>query len=124
MSFSYSQSTGQMTRDGELVATGYSGNGPGLNNAAAQMQKDVGPIPQGLYTIEPPHADPVVGPIAMRLDPAPGNEMYGRGDFLIHGDNAAMDHTASEGCIVLPRDARVAIGGAVLAGDDQLLVTA
>lgn len=113
-----------MARNGEPLATGYSGNNLGLNNPAAQMQKDVGPVPQGDYTIEPPHADAKVGPIAMRLDPAPGNEMYGRGDFLIHGDNAAMDHTASEGCIIMPREARMAIGAAVLAGDDQLTVTA
>jgi hypothetical protein len=105
-------------------ATGYSGNGEGLNNPAMQNAHAVGPLPQGSYTIQPPHADPKVGPIAMRLAPAPANEMFGRGDFLIHGDNAQANHTASEGCIVLAHDARVAIGAAVLAGDNQLEVTA
>jgi hypothetical protein len=83
-----------------------------------------GPLPRGSYTILPPHADPQVGPIAMHLVPAPGNEMFRRGDFLIHGDNPQMNHTASEGCIILAHDARVAIGAAVLAGDNQLEVTA
>ena len=106
------------------MATGYSGNGEGLNNPEMQQVKGVGPIPQGVYTIEPPHADPVVGPVAMRLQPAAGNEMFGRGDFLIHGDNADLDHSASEGCIVLPYDARVEIGAEVRLGNNQLTVTA
>lgn len=119
----YSQRTGLFTIDG-WSAVGYSGNGEGLNNPAMQDVKDVGPIPQGVYTVEPPHADPVVGPVAMRLQPAAANEMFGRGDFLIHGDNTKLDHSASEGCIVLPHSARVEIGAAVLIGNDQLTVTA
>jgi hypothetical protein len=123
MSFKYSQTTGRMTGE-NFEATGYSGNGEGLNNPAMQDVHAVGPLPQGSYTILAPHADPKVGPIAMGLAPAPGNEMFRRGDFLIHGDNPQMNHTASEGCIILPHDARVAIGAAVLAGDNQLEVTA
>jgi len=119
----YSQGTGVFRGD-DWMATGYSGNGAGLNNPEMQQVKDVGPIPQGRYTIEPPHADPVVGPVAMRLQPAEANEMFGRGDFLIHGDNAAMNQTASEGCIVLPHSARVEIGAEVLLGNNQLTVTA
>jgi len=122
MPFQYQQSTGEFSKNGELVAYGYSGNGDGLNNPAMQIVKDVGPIPQGTYRIEQPHADPVVGPVAMRLTPYPTTEMYGRGDFLIHGDNAAMNQTASEGCIILPHDARVQIGEAVVNGDAVLTV--
>ena len=122
MGFEYQQSTGQLT--GTVTAEGYSGNGAGLNNPAMQQVHAVGPLPQGTYTIQPPHADPKVGPIAMRLVPAPANDMFGRGDFLMHGDNAAMNHTASEGCIILPKAARIAIGAAVLAGDTQLSVVA
>lgn len=117
----YSQSTGLFTGSG-ITATGYSGHGEGLNNPAMQDVHDVGPLPQGVYTIQPPHADPKVGPVAMRLEPSPDNTMFGRGDFLIHGDNAAMDHTASEGCIIIPHDARVKIGEAVTDGDNQLTV--
>jgi hypothetical protein len=123
MGFQYSQTTGEFTQDGQPLGTGYSGNGEGLNNAAMQQVHGVGPIPQGTYTIGPPHADAEVGPVAMALLPAAGNAMFNRGDFLIHGDNAALDHTASEGCIVLPHDVRVMIAAAVLAGDDQLTVT-
>lgn len=119
----YSQRAGLFRING-WAAIGYSGHGAGLNNPKMQQVKDVGPIPQGVYTIEPPHADPVVGPVAMRLQPAEANEMFGRGDFLIHGDNAAMNQTASEGCIVLPHSARVEIGAAVLMGNTQLTVTA
>jgi hypothetical protein len=124
MSFEYSQASGKMTGSDGLSAQGYSGNGAGLNNPAAQCEHAVGPLPQGTYTIGAPHADAVVGPIAMRLTPAPANEMFARGDFLIHGDNSAMNHTASEGCIIMPKIARLAIGAAVLAGDTQLTVTA
>lgn len=126
--FEYSQSTGTMWRvkqdDADCMGEGYSGHGAGLNNPARQDQHNVGPIPQGVYTIAPPHADEKVGPMALRLTPAPENEMYGRGDFLIHGDNAHANHTASEGCIILPPGVRAAIGAAVLEGDDQLRVTA
>lgn len=118
----YSQSTGLFTGAG-LTVTGYSGHGEGLDNASMQDVHDIGPLPQGVYTIQPPHADTKVGPVAMRLVPAASNDMHGRGDFLIHGDNAAQNHTASEGCIILPRDVRVKIGEAVLSGDDQLMVT-
>ncbi len=105
-------------------AQGYSGNGEGLNNPAMQQVHGVGPLPQGIYTIHPPHDDVKVGPIAMRLVPESGNLMFGRGDFLIHGDNAHANFSASEGCIIMPHDARVAIGADVLAGDNQLQVTA
>jgi hypothetical protein len=122
MGFQYSQATGEFTEDGQLLATGYSGNGDGMNNPAMQQVHGTGPIPQGSYTIEAPHADAEVGPVAMCLVPAAGNAMFNRGDFLIHGDNPALDHSASEGCIVLPHTARAAIGAKVLAGDDQLTV--
>lgn len=123
MSFTYRQTTGQLVGP-DFGAQGYSGNGEGLNNPAMQDAHAVGPLPQGTYTILPPHADAKVGPIAMHLVPAAGNRMFNRGDFLIHGDNAAANHSASEGCIIMPHDARVAIGAAVLAGDNQLTVTA
>jgi hypothetical protein len=84
----------------------------------------VGPLPQGTYTISPPHADSQVGPVAMRLTPAPTNEMFNRGDFLIHGDNHLMNHSASDGCIIMPLATRIKIGSYVLQGDNQLEVTA
>jgi hypothetical protein len=45
----------------------------------------------------------------MRLEPDAGTDTRGRAGFLIHGDNTAMDHTASHGCIILPRATRLTI---------------
>ena len=109
--FIWHQTRGALMRDGELLGFGYSGNGYGYNNPAAQVVKKVGPIPQGKYTIDPSCTDAQVGPCAMRLVPDPTNLMFGRSGFFIHGDNAAMNRTASEGCIVLSRTIRELIAG-------------
>jgi hypothetical protein len=106
--WTYSQGTGKLfDPQGNHVATGYSGKGPGKNNCAMQHVRNVGPIPQGLYIIGKPYDSKKVGPYAIPLAPDPGNEMFGRSAFLIHGDNRT--HTASEGCIILPRRTRNAI---------------
>ncbi len=103
MSWIYSQSSGELTKDGELIATGYSGAGIGRNNPAEQAVPNVGPIPQGHYSIGPEFDAPVQGPCTMRLSPE-GHDALGRDGFLIHGDNAA--HDASTGCIILPFETR------------------
>jgi RHS repeat-associated protein len=102
----YSQSGGaldcydDLTGSHYLHCKGYSGNGSGLNNPAAQDQENVGPIPQGNYTIGNPTNEK--GPWTFPLIPDSSNVMYGRGGFLIHGDNSSHDNSASEGCIVIP----------------------
>lgn len=104
----YSQSTGEW-RDtlGRLLGTGYSGHGPGLNNPAMQNVKDVGPLPAGKYSMgQIIEHDPVVGEFAIPLIPDPANKMFGRDGFFIHGNDAQNDHSASEGCIVLPLTVR------------------
>lgn len=103
MSWIYSQSSGQLSRDGELIATGYSGAGAGRNNPAEQAVPNVGPIPQGHYLIGPEFDAPIQGPCTMRLSPN-GHDALGRDGFLIHGDNAT--HDASTGCVILPLEAR------------------
>jgi RHS repeat-associated protein len=118
--FEYDQKTGQMTHvlpDGKrvVVGTGYSGQGTGLNNPSEQYTPNSGPIPQGTYTIES-QRDNVTGaghklPGSMRLDPTSDTDTHGRAGFLIHGDNQRGDHSASNGCIILPRPARNDIGG-------------
>jgi hypothetical protein len=105
--YSYSQSTGQLTQDGAVVGTGYSGHGDGLNNPDLQDVEGEGPI----------H----LGPIAMPLTPDPANVMFGRSAFFMHGDNAAGDHSASDGCIIMGPTIRAAVRDS---GDDQLTVTA
>jgi hypothetical protein len=51
----YSQSTDEMTLDGQHVVTGYSGAGPGRNNPAMQASQGQGPIPQGSYSVGTAH---------------------------------------------------------------------
>src|SRR5450432_1024973 len=117
----YSQTTGALTRDGVPIGKGYSGNGDGLNNPAMQGVSAMGPLPRGTYTIGPPFVDPGKGPVVMRLTPNPVAEQFGRSGFLIHGDNAAMNHTASHGCIILARPLREQVAAS---GDRDLTVTA
>ena len=102
----YQQSTGRLTRDGELVAIGYSGHDIDKNVAAAEGAKNMGPLPRGLYSIGEAYTDPHLGPLAMQLTPDASDEMLGRAGFFIHGDSVAHPGDASEGCIVLPSFAR------------------
>ena len=103
--WTYSQGTGKLfDPDGVHVATGYSGKGRGKNNCELQHVRNVGPIPQGIYTIGQAYNSAKVGPFALPLTPDPSNDMGGRSAFLIHGDNKTG--TASEGCIILGRMVR------------------
>jgi hypothetical protein len=119
----YSQSSGQLTWDGALIGTGYSGHGPGLNNGAFEAVSNVGPIPKGLWDISGPIFTSSHGPYAFILTPAGTTETYARSGFLCHGDEIehAGEHLASEGCIILSRDVRNIIGDH-LAEDNQLTV--
>jgi hypothetical protein len=119
MAWTYVQKTGVLSHDGEPIGTGYSGNAVGLNNPDTQDKVGVGPIPCGTYRIAPAHEPPDhLGPMALPLIPARENNMFGRSAFFIHGDNAAMDHTASNGCIILARPLR----REVIDSDDTTLV--
>ena len=105
--WTYEQSTGRLYRhDGELVATGYSGNGAFKNEPGADHVVDHGPIPDGLYIMDPPVDTKTHGPYVMWLMPRPTNNMHGRAGFGIHGDSVLHAGTASEGCVILPRAAR------------------
>ncbi|HKT90099.1 MAG TPA: tlde1 domain-containing protein [Candidatus Sulfotelmatobacter sp.] len=120
--WTYRQSTGQLTDpDGTLVATGYSGHGDGKNNPALQDAHDIGPIPQGLYSIGSPTdlTGGPHGPYVLPLTPDPGNEMFGRSGFLMHGDSMGHPGEASLGCIIAPRPARVKVAES---GDQALQV--
>ena len=108
MPWTYSQSTGTLTGPAGQVATGYSGTGAGRNAPAMQATRNIGPIPQGAYTVGTPHDTSTHGPHVMRLAPVPGTQTFGRDGFLIHGDNRR--HDASQGCIILDRAARDRIG--------------
>lgn len=106
--WTYNQANGNLSRDGELVATGYSGADPeGKNNPAMEAEHDVGPIPRGLWRVatltvgETPH-----GPYVLHLEPQEGTDTFGRGGFLIHGDSINAPGTASKGCVIMPRSVR------------------
>ena len=113
----YSQSSGviSVSIDNEgtepgVVATGWAGNHAGKNNPDMQDKPCVGPLPQGFYTIcewEENHGH--LGPLVAFLKPDPGNEMFGRGDFFIHGPSGKNWGQESKGCIVVEHDEREAV---------------
>lgn len=119
MTWTYEQSTGQLSHDSGPFAIGYSGAGDGKNNPDAQDQHNVGPIPRGNYTIGAPCDTMTHGPYVLRLTPYAANNMCGRAGFLIHGDSVVHPGTASEGCIIMPRAIREKVWDS---GDRDLIV--
>jgi hypothetical protein len=120
----YEQSSGRwLDPQGLLLAVGYAGHGIGLNEPELESEPDIGPLPQGVYRIGDPVNTVRHGPYALPLTPDAANEMLGRADFMVHGDEIANpgQHAASEGCIILPRPAREQI---VASGDRGLQVVA
>lgn len=100
---------------GTFIGTAYSGNGSDLDNPATEAVSCHGPIPLGKWTIgeffddlepNPPDGLEHKGPQVCHLSPMEGTDTFGRSGFMIHGDNRAMNHTASDGCIVAPRFVR------------------
>lgn len=98
----YEQATGKLLRNGNFIAEGYAGYGPGKNNPAFECVKNIGPLPKGKYTINAPYDSKKVGEYALVLTADIHNKMYGRDDFRIHGDAIANPGSASQGCIILP----------------------
>lgn len=102
----YEQSTGKLFyNDGRLIAQCYSGFNEGKNNPELQDKANLGPIPQGSYTLgSPEHAGPGEtsknGPYTIRLTQDPANKMFGRDGFLMHGDAIKTPGSASHGCII------------------------
>jgi|YelNatPaOPRAMG01_1025707.scaffolds.fasta_scaffold90901_3 hypothetical protein len=100
----YSQSTGILKKDnGEILGQGYSGHGVGKNNPEMQSVKNVGPIPEGNYQLGKPFNSDHTGDYSIPLIPDPENEMYGRSQFLCHGDDREHPGEASLGCIIQSR---------------------
>ena len=117
MTWGYQQSTGYLTYGGQLQAIGYSGCDEGRNKPEFQEVHDVGPIPQGKYTIGDSYDDiGGKGPCVMPLIPDPDDNMFGRSGFLIHGNN--INNDASHGCIILPPAMRHLISDS----DDRILI--
>jgi len=90
----YHRRSGELDINGVTVTKkGYAGAVACRNNPAMEHVRNCGPLPHGTYTME--DAGHYITKVTIRLYPAPGNEMYGRSGFLIHGDNE--EHTASKG---------------------------
>jgi hypothetical protein len=110
MTWTWSQSTGELRFAGRVVARGYSGAGhtraEGRNNPDMEAVQAKGPIPRGLWRIGRAYKHDNLGPICMNLDPV-DHDALGRTLFRIHGNNRADD--ASHGCIILDRPTRTMI---------------
>jgi hypothetical protein len=122
--WTYKQTSGELLHNDVHAGSGYSGFGAGKNNPAQQNVADVGPCPQGKYSIGPPEcvgSPGPHGPFVLRLTPDPANVMFGRAGFLIHGDSLANPGAASHGCIIMGRLIREAIAAS---GDHNLTVLA
>jgi hypothetical protein len=108
--WTYVQSTGELLHNGQHVDNGYSGCDEGKNNPSMQAVVDMGPIPQGSWTIiGPPFATTEHGPNVLRLEPVVGTNTFGRDGFLMHGDNVHFPGTASKGCIIMPPNTRLGV---------------
>lgn len=102
--FVYSQKTGVLTLDGKEYAKGYSGKAEGKNNPDKEKEKNVGPIPTGLWKIG--KAREFEG-MENCFDLAPdGHDAHKRTEFLIHGDSKENPGMASKGCIILDKVVR------------------
>ena len=114
-------SAGELSRDGQFVSKGYSGKARGKNNPALVAAVALGPIPPGRWSIVARYDSANVGPAALKLEPTPGTETFGRSAFRIHGDSIRDPGNASHGCIILPRPVRDRIWAS---GDRELLIVA
>lgn len=115
----FHQRSGKTFIDTTPLATGWAGQLEGTNNPGMQNVPNIGPLPQGCYTIGPAYDHPHLGPLTMNLTPDDTNEMFGRADFRIHGASAQHPALSSHGCIILPRYARQHI---IDSGDRRLEV--
>lgn len=69
---------------------------------------DYGPLPQGIYVMEPPQETATHGPYVIWLNPGAGNEMAGRSGFALIGPPSECKVSAvdQEGCIIAPQALR------------------
>lgn len=123
---------------GHRYGSSYAGKGEGQNNPVLQdvhggcrwrngawvavdglTPEDWGPLPCGIYVIQPPVNTNTHGPFVMWLTPDPKNEMFGRAGFGWHGDSIEHPGLASDGCIASPRAVRDIVA---LSGDMRLQV--
>jgi len=129
--WTYEQATGRLfDANGNWVADGYSGGGTdpantvnvtGKNNSAMQDVHFVGPIPRGIWIAGEPVNSATHGRYALPLTPDVGTDTLGRDHFLVHGDSVVRPGFASDGCIIEPYSARVAMWTDMQASGDYRL---
>jgi len=120
MTMKYYQTSGELHLDTGEILKGHSGIYTLSNNPDAQDRKNEGPIPRGFYTmtVQKTRRGTLHPPIII-LTPHPGNEMFNRDSFLIHGG----DEHASTGCIIIDgKTRRQQIVDRIEAGDTNLEV--
>jgi len=114
--FYYEQASGRFLfcRGGkfELIGVGYAGAPGCVNDPLSDHIRSRGPLPKAQYLLFERFHARFARP-AYRLEPCVGSVMHGRSDFWVHGDNSALDQSASTGCIVLGRSARQWIGDTI-----------
>lgn len=104
--WTYYQTSGDLRRDGRLIATGgYSGHGVHKNKPDDEKLVGEGPIPRGKWRMTELYDSDRVGPYAIKLIPV-GHDAHGRSAFRVHGDSIKSPGTASNGCIILRRTVR------------------
>ena len=109
MTWTYSQTTGDIRHNGQLIATGgYSGHGAHKNKPDDEALVAEGPIPRGKWRMTELYDSDRVGPYAIKLVPV-GHDAHGRSAFRLHGDSVKAPGTASNGCIITRRTVREAI---------------
>lgn len=106
----FQQTTGKVWIDGALQKqVAYSGHGEGVNNPELEAVHMVGVIPSGLWRIGTWVDHPHLGKIVAALLPISVPNLSGRSGFFIHGDNQLVNHTGSDGCIVMDPVLRAAV---------------
>jgi hypothetical protein len=110
--FTFESSTGKLFDPNQThIASGYAGGDKGLhkegiNNPKFQSVHDIGPLPEGIYTMGTPIEGSHLGPLAIPLTPDHNNQMFGRSSFFIHGDHIGAPGTASDGCMIFAHNIR------------------
>lgn len=120
----FESSTGKLYDGTGLLGTGYAGAPGGKNDPKMQSVPNVGPLPVGFYTIQPPTNSTHCGFEAFPLVPDATNEMFGRSGFFLHGDSLSHPGGGSDGCIVQSRPVRDLVARLVAAGNNRLQVVA
>lgn len=118
VTWTYHQSTGEIDHDGKIIGRGYAGHQRWKNQPTFEGLVGSGPIPRGRYSIVGHFIDDRVnGNCALRLDPHPHNQMFGRSGFMIHRDDVRQPGGASQGSIV----ASFATRSEILRSGDRVL---